>query len=317
MWWELYVFALYRHLGYSITVLHSDVPGITTPDFLVNSGTAEMYVECTVVFANEGPVTSNPAIEAWIYDCINRVQNRDFLVGLTIEGEGTQQPSAAEITRPLEKWLLSLDPDAVEADLRSAGDQSELSILPEKRFTVRDWTLLFVAFPNPPDKRYEGGRLLGSLPPRAAFMVRNIDRIQDAVKQKGRHYELDKPLVVAVLSVTAFAEQDDVTDAMFGRKVVQHYPGDPTSVRLVRQRNGYWRGPGTDRGTRVSAVLFSQDVRPWSVASHLPAVWINPWAARPITDHPPLTILTAEDNGEIVTRLSATSPHDVFQLSDG
>lgn len=314
-WWELYIYTLYRRLGYSVTV-HPEVPGISTrPDFLVTSGASSMYVECTVVSATDGPITQNPAVEAAIYDAINTVTNRNFLIALTIKHEGTEQPRVRSIAGRLESWLESLDPDDVLADTESATERGELAVVPELDLQVRDWVLTFKAWPNAPDKRYGGGRLLGALPASGAFVEANAERIYKAVKDKGGHYgelgALDKPLAVAVLSVNNFAGEDDVTDAMFGNKAIRFIPGDRSSVQPYRNTDGYWRGPG--RGARVSAVLFSHDIRPWSVADHLPSVWLNPWTTKGLDHHLPLRT-TTETNGRIVTTDSDVTPQYVFAL---
>jgi hypothetical protein len=318
-WWELYVYTLYKRLGYEVEV-HPPVPGKgTNPDFLVALGPHEMYVECTVIFATDGPITATPAIEAWIYDCIDSTTNRNFLVGLKIEQAGNITPSAKDVARPLDDWLATLDPEAVPADVEATNTEGELGAYPEKTFHVRDWILTYTAIPNPPDGRYPGGRLLGSLPSKEASWSRDADKIFDAVKSKGGHYgsidTLDKPLIVAVLSVGAFTEEEDVSDALFGRRAVEFIPGDRESIRWVRQRDGYWR-PNSERGGRVSGVLFSHDMRPWSVASHLPSAWINPWARNPISGHPPLTTFTADAQGlgPITADRSLQVPADVLAL---
>jgi hypothetical protein len=53
-------------------------------------------------------------------------------------------------------------------------------------------------------------------------------------------------------------------------------------------------------------------MRPWSVASHLPAAWSNPRADRPIAAHPPFTMFTATDEGVVTETPSITTPQDVF-----
>lgn len=316
-WWELYIHTLFRRLGYSVTV-HPEVAGISTrPDFIVNSGPSSMYVECTVVSATDGPITQNPAVEAAIYDAINTVTNPNFLITLTIKQEGTEQPSVRRIAGPLESWLGTLDPDEVLTDVESARQRGELAVVPKLDLQVRDWVLTFKAWPNPPDQRYGGGRLLGALPASGAFVETNVKRIYEAVKDKGGHYGklgmLEYPLVVAVLSVNNFAGEEDVTDAMFGGKAIRVLPGDRASVQYYRKSDGYWRGPDSDRGARVSAVLFSHDMRPWSVESHLPSVWINPWATKGLDHHLPLRT-TTETHGEIGTTDSELTPQDVLTL---
>ena len=198
------------------------------------------------------------------------------------------------------------------ADLEVARKAGELGELPERDFTFRDWIVTCVAYPNAPGKRDKGGGLLGTLPSRA-FFLENIQRIREAVRKKGAYYGapdvLDKPLVIAVLSVNTFAERADVTEATFGSTALRvPVAGDPKSAATIRSRDGYWRGPNSDRGVRVSAVLFSHDIQPWSVASHLPAVWINPWAENPIDAHPPFTTYTATDQGLVSETPSNTTP---------
>lgn len=99
---------------------------------------------------------------------------------------------------------------------------------------------------------------------------------------------------------------------MFGSTGYRYFEGAPESTKPVRLRNGYWRGPDSERGVRVSAVLFSHDIQPWSVASHLPALWINPWADKPINSHPPLSVFTASDEGMVSETPSDATPKDVF-----
>jgi hypothetical protein len=114
--------------------------------------------------------------------------NRNFLIALTIKHEGTEQPRVRSIAGRLDSWLESLDPDDVLADIESATERGELAVVPELDLEVRDWVLTFKAWPNAPDKRYGGGRLLGALPASGAFVEANAERIYKAVKDKGGHY---------------------------------------------------------------------------------------------------------------------------------
>jgi hypothetical protein len=317
-WWELYTFTLYRRLGYAVTV-EPELPNSQRKiDFLVSRDSESMYVECAVDGAEDGPFTSNPAVEAWIHDCVNKVQNRNFVIGLEFHAEGTEKPSETEITDALENWLASEDPARVTEDIESAQAKGELGELPERTFSFRGWEIGCVAFPNPPDKRYAGGRLLGFHSGKPVWL-NNVERIRDTVKKKGYKYgrlvaSLNTPLVVAVLSVAGFAEQEDVTEAMYGNKAAQYGRDNPRSVEVVRLRNGYWRGPPSPRGTRVSGVLFSHDVRPWSVASHLPSLWSNPWALNPLTEQTSFGSITVTDNGATIERDGTATPQSALGL---
>jgi hypothetical protein len=57
--------------------------------------------------------------------------------------------------------------------------------------------------------------------------------------------------VVALISTTAFTEEADITDAVFGRKALQFTQGEPESVVPVRLWNGYWH-----RACRFAAHVY-------------------------------------------------------------
>jgi hypothetical protein len=290
-WWELYIFTLYRILGHSVEV-HPEIPGSThRPDFLVSNCETPFYVECTAVSPAEHSGKPNLKGQHWIQDCINQVQNPNFYVELRIVQFGTVQPRQNEITRPLAEWLSKLDP-SLPADA-----------LPPLDIAPKDWKFTVTAHPIPPEKRDGTGRLLGILPTSGAFFVNDVKVLHDALRDKGARYgkRPNKPLVVALISTTGFTEEEDVTDAVFGRRALQYTEGEPNSAETVRLWNGYWRPGPPVRGARVSAVLFGQRLNPWSVASAYPKLWLNPWGHQQLTVTEPFSTITApDDSGPII-----------------
>lgn len=281
-WWELYVFNLYRTLGYSVDV-HPRILGSThRPDFLVYNSEESFYVECTAVSPADHSGAPNLKGQNWIQDCINHVLNPNFHVGLRIEQFGTDQPRQTEITRPLSEWLATLDP-YLPADA-----------LPPLEIRPKDWRITITAYPIPPEKRGGTGRLLGILLPSGAFFINDVDVIHKALREKGSRYggQPDRPLVVALVSTSGFTEEEDITDAVFGRKAVQYTEGQANPVKLVRQRNGYWRAGPPRRGARVSAVLFGQRLNHWTAASAFPKLWLNPWGYRHLNATEPFSTFT-------------------------
>ena len=292
-WWELYVASLFRHLGYDV-VSHPTVDGSDSkPDFLVTRESAAFYVECTVTAAGGKPGTLE-----WIYDCISDVETRDFLIGIDDVQQGAQRPKRNDVTRPIAQWLAELDPDK---RLNAPEER-----LPRKVIPIRDWSITCVAIPNPPDGRSKGGRLIAYLPPVSINYEKEISRIYEAVTRKGRHYGRDPlslPLVVAVLENTSLVEADDIAQALFGREEWQWTAGDPNFMHKVRKRNGYWRGGWSPddvrRGVRVSAALIGSGLRYQRIALDLPELWINPWAAVPLSQHDDFATVSGE-TGEMV-----------------
>lgn len=311
-WWELYVYTLYRRLGYQV-LPHPPVPGTTRrPDFYVSDHNSGVYVECVVFFSGGSGGTRDHTEKAWIYDCINRVGNSDFHLDLEWVAVGTQRPRVFEIADPIQTWLDGLDADQALADRRAGAP------LPTLRFSARDWQLDLEAWPIVPDRRESGGRLLGVYPVEQAFVNRDIERIRKIVAGKGRRYgQLPKPLILAVLNTSAFVDEEDITDALFGSIAVEYVEHDPSSINSVRLRNGYWRGPESDRGSRVSAVLLGQYLHAWNITTTSPTMWINPWAATPIPRRDQhFQSITSDDAGQVSRHDRYLALHTLFRLND-
>lgn len=309
-WWELYIYTLYRRLGYEV-ITHPVVSGTTRrPDFLVSQGDSSLYVECVVFFSGGSSGMRERTEKAWIYDCINQVEDSGFHLDLEFAAIGVERPTVREVARPIRTWLDTLDPDQALAEHRAGAP------LPALRVSTRGWELDLEAWPVEPDRREPGGRVLGVYPVEQAFVNRDIERIRKIVAGKGRRYgQLEAPLVVAVLNTSAFVEEDDVTDALFGSTAVEYVEYEPSSVKGVRLRNGYWRGRHSDRGARVSAVLLGQYLHAWNVANTTPTMWINPWANTLIDQCDQFCdSITASDAGQVAKQEHDLVPHALFGL---
>jgi hypothetical protein len=307
----LYTYTLFRRLGYQVSI-HPELTNTSRqPDFLVIRDDVSMYVECVVFLSGLGPVRGQGGGErSWIFEATNQASDPNFLVDIEIRRCGTQRPKATEIIRPLESWLSSLDPDKVTEQI-TAGLGA-----PEFVLTVRGWTIEYGALPVKPESRGEKGRLIGSYPITGGFTGNEMLRYRDIVKRKGQHYGLpDKPFMVAVLNTSAFLEQNEVAEALFGSRAVAYYQGQPESVRSVRKRDGYWRQGPPKRGSRVCAVLDGENIYPWRVSAQLPKLWINPWAEKPGNATLPFATFTAHDTGEVHQTDNGTSADAVFDLS--
>ncbi|OMB90993.1 hypothetical protein A5746_02050 [Mycolicibacterium conceptionense] len=298
-WWELYIFVLFRQLGYQVDV-HPEVEGTSKrPDFRVANDSRTFYVECTTMIDYDEWTDSDHG--AWVLDCINSVENPDFMVDLTLDQAGTQRPRSREIKIPIQAWLATLDWANMSAELSADREP------PTATFQFRDWVITLAAWPVLADHRGEPGRLVGTYLVGDDQPREDGERIRKVLAKKGSRYtEQAQPLVLALLTSSSFVDERDVTSALFGSVAIRYFQGGkgnppPTWIRL---QNGYWR-PRSERGSRVSGVLFANHLhKPWNPVADLPLMYLNPWAARLLAPVPPFGARTTDDNG----RLESTSP---------
>jgi hypothetical protein len=314
-WWELYIFNLFRRLGYGVSVHPVLANTPRQPDFVVTQGAESMYVECAVFLSTLGAVDGAGGKErSWIFEATNQARDPNFMVDIEIRQGGTQRPKASEIVRPLEEWLASLDPDEV-LEQSAAGMGVPQLVLAD----VRGWTIEYGAWPLKPESRGQEGRLIGLYPSVGGITSNEMFRYREIVRRKGGHYgQPDKPLVVAVLNTSGFLDPNEIAEALFGTHEVEYYQGQRGSMKSVRKRDGYWRQGPPRRGSRVSAVLDGENIYPWRVVEHLPKFWTNPWADLPVTHPVPLQTYTASDAGEVYeSQIERGTSAKLFGLTPG
>ncbi|GFG75031.1 hypothetical protein [Mycobacterium botniense] len=303
-WWELYVFTLFDCLGYDIKV-HPELSGSNNkPDFLVTKGSSSMYVEAAVMF--NGELDSDAW--NWVCDCVNDAKNPDFMVDLEIRSPGKQRPRARDIIAPLEKWLASLDADRVIAE-QAAGHP-----LPHTQLTAGDWILDYTAVPVRPDRRGTPRRLIAIYPTKPAQFGKDVEQLRKTLNKKGGKYNTpDRPLVVAITTWNSI-HKDDLREALFGSIKLAVPRDNLDEAHFVHTPDGYWR-PGADpRGSRISAVLFGDAMRAWSVASKLPELWINPWAVNSMPSLPPFATVVVGDDGKLARTDASATAASLFGL---
>jgi hypothetical protein len=309
-WWELYLHELFGRLGYDI-IIHPALEGTERrPDFGLSREGAEVLVEASVVFSGiAGSEEEMGAAPGWMLAAFEGIENPNFFVSIhEVASHGEEQLKRAEIARPVEEWLVELDPDQVSREYEEDGR------FPSLRVERRGWAVDLEAWPVKAEARGRPGhRVLGSGPAMGA-MVDDVDQLESKLKAKAGRYGRPKvPFVIAVLSLSSFMERLDIVQALFGREaVVISGPGE--QGRLVRQRNGFWvRGEGPIN-RRVSAVLMGVGIQPWNLLGAAPELWENPWAENPVEDEWPFALHSARESGEILYGEGGSDLAEMFGL---
>ena len=80
--------------------------------------------------------------------------------------------------------------------------------------------------------------------------------------------------------------------------------------------NGAWKGPGGPINTRVSAVLSTERLTPWSVGQRQARLIVNPWARKPLPELA-LGIDVLCPEGDMLRRFPGESLRTLFGLPEG
>jgi len=279
---ELYMHALVSRLGYRIET-HPVIPAASTrPEFLVyREEIPSFYLEATLA-AGPSEETAADKRENAVYETIDRMHSPNFFIGVSVEKSSIKAPPGRKWRTALERWLPTLDPDAVAANMKSDG----LEDLPTLKVEEEDWEVTFQAIPKSPQLRGKPGiRPIGlrSIP---FHQCNEDDWIRNAIKEKATKYgNLNLPYVIAVNVLSVFSNEPHmIMDALFGDEQITSYfaPNGKTHDELTRASNGVLRGREGPHNTRVSGIVILSDLLWGNIAKTNPVLWHNPWASRPL-----------------------------------
>jgi hypothetical protein len=312
---EIVLFEYLVRLGYKLRP-HPELENGSNsrPDFHVRSPEGkEFYLEAVLARSKSDVV---PAMEAMIgitLDALARDSHANFMVAVESEGYPDSQPSGKKLRAASLKWLDTLNPDQVQAQI----DQHGVFSAPTFNWEHEKWQVLLRAIPLKPERRGKSTTLIGVLDVGAGF-IDEWTPIRGAIKFKGSKYGiLDKPLLVAVNFDSFNLERIDEMQALYGQEQFIFDAHNPESKpRFVRAQNGAWRGPAGPQATRVSGAWLFNDLSPCTLASRHNTLYFNPWAAHPLPESLKRISHAIAENG-IVSWHSGATLRDVLELPEG
>jgi hypothetical protein len=277
---ELYLNALLRGLGYSVEVHPEPNPALKTrPDFLVKEeGVDAFYLEATVATELSAADRGASRLRETALRAVNQMESPNFFLNVRERGNPATAPSLKKLKGTLSQWLSTLDPDEAMRMLKEGGPRN----LPSIMYRHEEWTVEFSAMPKSlklrgqPDVPTIGIHVGGGFTP-----VLTADAVKRALKRKlGKYGILDLPYIVAVNASESFGDSTAIHEALFGSEAYFVDDDDEGVGILDRQQDGFFSVKG--KNTRISAALMLPGLHPTTVAVVEPRLFHNPSANLPL-----------------------------------
>ena len=314
---ELYIHEILIRLGYKVST-HPDTSSekTTKPDFLVrNIETGEeFYVEAVLATGQSSDERAAESRKNIIINSINELNSPNFYLSLSADGTPETSPSGKKIKKELTKWLNELDPDEVSKNVMSSGHKA----FPRIEINQDGWNVEFSAIPKSPERRgLENSTTIGALSNGAQWLS-TWKSIRDAVLKKGNYYgDIDLPLLVAVNVGRFKVDNIDSMQALFGqeRHIFNSNQLD-AEPRFDRALNGVWQGPKGIRYKRISGVIISPDITPWTYGARNICTYVNPWANHAVCGAL-FQLSHAQVNEDEMEWIEGNHPRKLLGLHDG
>jgi len=318
--WEMYLYEAASRLDRDVDLDVGRDHGGRRPDLLIGGEADGVFFEATVALG-DGAVRRNHRARAdQLYAAIERVHNRNFLLHTELRRVGDATPGRKLVADPVDRWLDTLDPDAVRRDADAGQAAPEFIIDKDGWLVVIEATGKLVELRGDPEMGVIGSRVEGFDPDADGEdllpKIDDITPLTDALLRKAGHrYELGgRPFVIAVLCAGDFIDEHDIAQALFGQ--IDYWRGISTGrADGDFQPGGLWHDGGGARYTRVSAVLTASNLTPNAVAAVEPRLWLNLAAAHPIDPSSlPWRSWEIDSSGRFVERPAAKSAAELFEL---
>ncbi len=277
---ELFLFALLTQLGCSFEV-HPVMAGdvLKKPDFLVTAPKGDrFYLEATVATDVSDEENAAEARKRVVYDSINKIESRDFFIGMNIEGDPKTSPPGKTIRGFLNKKLKEVDPDKIAEAYEKIGEEA----VPKWKYSFEGWDITFFPIPKKPEARgKEGVRPIG-MQSSGARWIDSSSSIRTSIEKKASRYgDLEFPYIVAINALGNAVDRESVLEATLGKERVVINTTTLAVERVERDWNGAWIAGGAPKNTRVSGILVAKKVCPWSFLHREMVLYLNPWAQKP------------------------------------
>lgn len=217
--------------------------------------------------------------------------------------------SARKSLARLRKWLESLDADtAYQRYLEDPRDSPSIDL------TIGDWVVALDAYPIAPERRGAESGLIWRWPMKTG-VLNHKEQMDAILSNKGSRYgQLPVPLVVALLPLPITADEFHMANSLYGALTINVSFADDGQLRsesTTRNVDGYWRPGPNPGGSRISAVLLGEGLRPDRPFTTLPQLWLNPWATVPLPGLSPFETVALEGE-HLETRDATATAESIF-----
>lgn len=277
---ELFIFALFIELGYSLEI-HPEIAGTNKrPDYLAKKGNDLFYIEVkfmTMLSQNEQSLERRKNA---VLDAINKIDASNFLLKLEdISFKDNSQPSGKDIIRYLNKQIAIYSPDDYTESLLQHGFDS----MPEIVYEDDKIKITTKLLPKSPLHRGTNSRSIGAHPT-VTQIGNDSENIKGSLETKATRYgNLNTPYIICLNKQSVGLDLIEVQEALYG-SLQTSWSDNPNNrqEKMEFTGNGFFGSKSNPKFTRVSGVYITNanTANLATTAEH--AFRHNPFAKYPI-----------------------------------
>ena len=299
--YELFLYSLFKGLGFSIKI-HPEL-GVSgkTPDFLVSNDKMEFVVEAQIVTGKSAEKVNQDRKRNEFYDHINKLGLKGFFIEINeLEFKSSKQPSTRALKAFLKEEIGKLNHKEIRAKLNSGG----LSNLDSLIYEDKDVRIVMNTIPvDQIDEKDKSKNIIGMWPMQFSS-GHELESISKAIQKKSKKYKkIGYPLLVCVNSHIVF-----MTRKLDAQNVVWGTDGDD-----IEKFDGIFYAQNKFINTELSGIMITK-VFPFNIP--IADCWIfkHPQSRMEI-DFKMLGLAFDEVKDYRINNNAGIVPNDIFKIA--
>lgn len=275
--YELFLYQMFKKLGFLITIHPKLENSNKRPDFLIEKDRVQSYVEAKVCYDKSQEEMAFDRRKNQFFDNLSKVRIKGFLLRIAeLVFKTTKQPSVKELISVIEKRVEKLDPEILTLEMEKFGFDG----CPNIDFENPDFKITIQPIPLIESQRNKISKNPIGMFPIEMFWGGGKDALRDSVLKKAKRYGKFKIPYLICINALGHKTTDkiDVENAIWGS--LKYTFSDYKNIEngtMSRESDGIFFNSGKKKLTNVSGVFVSK-VFPSNVPNAKYWIYENPFA---------------------------------------
>jgi hypothetical protein len=275
--YELFLFEMFKKLGFNIKIHPKLENSNKRPDFLISKDNFQAYIEAKICFDKSEEEMSFERLQNEFYDKLNKVRIKGFLLRIEELNFKTQkQPRTKELIKKIELEVSKLDPKKITAAMEKFGFDG----CPNIDFENKDLKVRVQPMPLIESKKDKISKNPIGMFPFETFWGGGEQSLKQSILKKAKRYgKFEIPYLICINALgKKTSGKIDIENVIWG-SLKYTYSNNPENRdgKMTRERDGIFYNSGKAKLTNVSGIMVTR-VFPTNIPNSKYWVFENPFA---------------------------------------
>jgi hypothetical protein len=275
--YELFLFEMFKKLGFNIKIHPKLENSNKRPDFLISKDNFQAYIEAKICFDKSEEEMSFERLQNEFYDKLNKVRIKGFLLRIEELNFKTQkQPRTKELIKKIELEVSKLDPKKITAAMEKFGFDG----CPNIDFENKDLKVRVQPMPLIESKKDKISKNPIGMFPFETFWGGGEQSLKQSILKKAKRYgKFEIPYLICINALgKKTSGKIDIENVIWG-SLKYTYSNNPENRdgKMTRERDGIFYNSGKAKLTNVSGIMVTR-VFPTNIPNSKYWAFENPFA---------------------------------------